>query len=433
MYNKKICKKNFNEMNNNRKESNKRKSIKFINKIKIFLNNNAFIKNNSEKKVNIYNKKYLKKNFVYIYSTFILLLFFPLFFSKNLSLLDLSSEITLTIKGTGDQYILNSITTYNYNYNDELPDAIYVNGEYVSTKTNKILGLTKNENNVTLQWNTNLKNCANMFRQLTNIIKANLSKFDSSEVTNMYCMFISCTNLISIDLSNLKTSSVINMRSMFHSCSSLISLDLTSFDTSSVAYTYHMFMDCSSLVFINLYSFTEKKLNWTNGMFLNTQKNLIYCFNEQNIQLIKNELKSLNTNNDCLNTCFKKDIIVDTNNIKCKLDCSKNIYYSYNDECFESCPIGTYIADINNNLCVDYCNSYYNYEKTACIKEIPKGFYLNNSELKTIDKCHKDCETCNKKATDNNSNCLTCPDSKFFKFGNCVSCCDKGYINRFIK
>ena len=82
----------------------------------------------------------------------------------------------------------------------------------------------------------------------------------------------------------------------------------------------------------------------------------------------------------------------------------------------------------NNNLCVDYCNSYYNYEKTACIKEIPKGFYLNNSELKTIDKCHKDCETCNKKATDNNSNCLTCPDSKFFKFGNCVSSCDKGYI-----
>ena len=33
------------------------------------------------------------------------------------------------------------------------------------------------------------------------------------------------------------------------------------------------------------------------------------------------------------------------------------------------------------------CEKFYNYEQTGCIEYIPEGYYLNNTKLKTIDKC----------------------------------------------
>ena len=50
----------------------------------------------------------------------------------------------------------------------------------------------------------------------------------------------------------------------------------------------------------------------------------------------------------------------------------------------------------NNNLCVkDFkCDKYYNYDKTDCLEEVPEGYYLNDSEHKTIDKCPIKCNEC---------------------------------------
>ena len=53
--------------------------------------------------------------------------------------------------------------------------------------------------------------------------------------------------LISIDLSKFDTSSVTDMGSMFFNCSSLESLDLSNFNTSSIRYMGAMFYACSSL------------------------------------------------------------------------------------------------------------------------------------------------------------------------------------------
>ena len=47
---------------------------------------------------------------------------------------------------------------------------------------------------------------------------ADLSNFDTSNVTNMEGMFYECYSLISIDLSNFETSNVTNMAGMFHGC-----------------------------------------------------------------------------------------------------------------------------------------------------------------------------------------------------------------------
>ena len=68
---------------------------------------------------------------------------------------------------------------------------------------------------------------------------------------------------------------------------------------------------------------------------------------------------------------------------------------------------------VYENRCYDKCPLYYNYEQTKCIGEIPPGFYLNNSEARTIDKCIEKCETCDTTGV-NNDQCLTCNNLKEF-------------------
>ena len=70
--------------------------------------------------------------------------------------------------------------------------------------------------------------------------------------------------------------------------------------------------------------------------------------------------------------------------------------------------------------------SIFNFNQSECIGEITEGYYLNDSNLNTIDKCHSDCKTCKKKETINNTNCNSCNGDLFLNLGNCVSSCDNG-------
>ena len=118
---------------------------------------------------------------------------------------------------------------------------------------------------------------------------------------------------------------------------------------------------------------------------------------------------------------------------KCIDNCiHDNIYkYEYNNACFENCPIGTKISNDNNFKCeqIINCNNinkYYNYNLTECLDSIPEGYYCNDTELKTIDKCHNNCEICEEGPTDINNNCLKCRDSLYLDLGNCVDSCIHG-------
>ena len=115
---------------------------------------------------------------------------------------------------------------------------------------------------------------------------------------------------------------------------------------------------------------------------------------------------------------------------RCIDECNKdNIYkYEYRNKCYIECPTGTKISNENNYLCeVElYCENFYNYNLTDCIDTIPNGYYCNDTDLKTIDKCHENCETCNKGPTNTNNNCLKCKESYFYNLGNCVRYCPKG-------
>ena len=89
------------------------------------------------------------------------------------------SEITLLLRGSGNQFVLKD-GFY------PLPNEVYING----TLANFIGGRPKINlqgelNIITLKWNKKITNCEEMFRSRTNIIEIDLSKFDSSLVSDM--------------------------------------------------------------------------------------------------------------------------------------------------------------------------------------------------------------------------------------------------------
>ena len=114
--------------------------------------------------------------------TFIALLFKIISNGNALSI----SEITITIIGTGDQYILNNktfvIDNINYTFSD-IPDQILINGVLQNYKENMVYNLEKEENIITMKFNHLLTKCNLMFYNLDNIKEIDLSKFkDINEV-----------------------------------------------------------------------------------------------------------------------------------------------------------------------------------------------------------------------------------------------------------
>ena len=94
-----------------------------------------------------------------------------------------------------------------------------------------------------------------------------VSPLDTSKVTDMLLMFSGCQSLTSLDLSAFNTTSVTNMGSMFSSCTALISVDLSSFDTSSVTNMGSMFSGCTALISVDLSNFDTTSVTNMGSMF----------------------------------------------------------------------------------------------------------------------------------------------------------------------
>jgi len=178
------------------------------------------------------------------------------------------SEISLVIKGKGEQKILSDDFIFEY-YNDsnENPFELFVNGNLQNYTGKSIYNLNEQTNNITIKFNFQLNSCKKMFYNLDNIIKFDLSKFDSSQVTDMTSMFEFCTSLTILNINNIDTSKVINMKKMFSHCYNLLSLDLNSLNTSSVKDMSQMFSGCYILLSLDLNSFNTSSVITMSEMF----------------------------------------------------------------------------------------------------------------------------------------------------------------------
>ena len=217
------------------------------------------MKEKNKIKTNCMSKKYEN---IYLIIVFIISSFYIYLSYENKYInreLDLNNEIMITIKGTGEQYIVSKSSSI-------MPNEIYVNGERQNT-SGRTVNLVEEENIIILKWNSPVTDCSYLFYYMNNIIKIDLSNFDSSSITNLNGMFFRCSKLTTIIFDNFDTSLVEDMSFMFYGCTHLISLNLTMFDTSKVKYMQNMFQYCYSLTTLDLSNFRTSNVIDMNRMF----------------------------------------------------------------------------------------------------------------------------------------------------------------------
>ncbi|AVH75219.1 MucBP domain-containing protein [Weissella koreensis] len=112
-----------------------------------------------------------------------------------------------------------------------------------------------------------------MFSSMDNATDIDLSKLDTSQVTDMSSMFANDISLTNLDVSNLDTSNVTDMKYMFRGkiaggSMSLKNLDLSNFDTSNVTDMMGMFFK-NNIENLDLSSFDTSNVTNMNVMFFN--------------------------------------------------------------------------------------------------------------------------------------------------------------------
>ena len=172
---------------------------------------------------------------------------------------------------------------------------------------------------IKIKQNLNYNDIEYLFKDCIELIKIDLTNFETNEITSFKGLFQGCVNLKEIKgLNNIKTSQIVNLENMFHNCENIEYLDLSNFDTRNVYYFNSMFKFCSKLKEIKgLYKLNAFKASETVDMFF-ACKSLasidISNFNSQNLVNISSmfaycsnlkEIKGLNN--------FKSNIIENLN------------------------------------------------------------------------------------------------------------------------
>ena len=108
-----------------------------------------------------------------------------------------------------------------------------------------------------------------MFQYCLEIIRLDLSNFDTQRVNNMSYMFNKCKKLREIrGLNKFVTNKVTNMKAIFSECISMEYLDLSNFDTSNTIDMSYMFNYCNKLKEIKgINKFITNKVTIMNAMF----------------------------------------------------------------------------------------------------------------------------------------------------------------------
>ena len=259
-----------------------------------------------------------------------------------------------------------------------------------------------------------------MFKNCKSLISLNLYDFHTEEVIDMESMFEGCENLISLNLTKFRTPNVHYMNKMFFGCTSLQSLDFNYINSDNLGTMDLMFYNCKNLKYLNLFSLTEKVQSIAE-IFEGASDNFEFCIdNYEKIPNIYKEIfKKINAHSDCSTKCYKDGSKKPYNSYK-RVCCPK---FLYNDTCYDKCPPRT--AANSSNICEDLnCppTKYVNYAQNGCTLDI-NGYYENDTKLKTIDKCHENCRTCDRGPTNTKNYCTECKSNLYLYFDNCVLAC----------
>ena len=168
-----------------------------------------------------------------------------------------TSQITLKVKGSGNERIINQ------DFFDKI-SQVTVDGQQCNSKTT--CNVVGDSVPVVIVFTGGVNTCSGMFKDRTNIITANLNEFDASQVTDMYKMFSNCTSLTTVTFGNMNSQEVIIMERLFEKCSSLKTVDFNKLTLSKVTNINLMFSGCQALSTISFGTDTGA-LGFMEGLF----------------------------------------------------------------------------------------------------------------------------------------------------------------------
>ena len=114
---------------------------------------------------------------------------------------------------------------------------------------------------------SNVTNMNSMFNWCNNLTNLDVSKRNTSNVTNMNSMFNWCNNLTNLDVSKRDTSNVSSMNSMFNWCNNLLNLDVSIWNTRWVVDMWKIFRDCKSITKLDLSNWNTSNVTNMDWMF----------------------------------------------------------------------------------------------------------------------------------------------------------------------
>ena len=185
-----------------------------------------------------------------------------------------------TVKNGEEFYLLHDFNNNNISKNIEINDYnegkkkkkfleeninIYIDSQPI--KFNYKYKANNNQIHVKFIFKRILNDLSFMFFECLNLESIDLTKYDTTYISNMYCMLYGCSNLKSIDFSSLKTNNGINMAFTFCNCSLLKTINFPSLNVINITNLFHTFFCCNSLESLNLSSFNTIKVKDMNRLF----------------------------------------------------------------------------------------------------------------------------------------------------------------------
>ena len=188
-----------------------------------------------------------------------------------------------------------------------------------------------------------------------------ISRWDTSKVTDMNMMFFRCSSLKYLpDISQWNISKVTDINSMFTGCSSLKYLpDISKWNTSNVKNMYGLFSYCRSLKYLpNISKWNVSNVININGMFCN-------CSSLKYLP----DLSEWNTSNiitmiDLFKKCSSLEYLPDIS----RWDTSKVLDMSF---MFKSCSLLNYLPDISKWNITIVRNMRYMFCNCESLKSLP--------------------------------------------------------------
>lgn len=112
-----------------------------------------------------------------------------------------------------------------------------------------------------------LTTLSSFFNMQRDLIRAELSGIDTTNVTNMYMVFMACQSLEILDLSSWNTENVETTDRMFSGCSSLTNLNVANWNLKKLRNANSMFYNCPQLVDLDISNWRIESLVTSTSMF----------------------------------------------------------------------------------------------------------------------------------------------------------------------